>query len=234
MTQPNPSFQASKQRGNATIYVLLVVALFAALTFILSRQQDSSESSTLDATRAEIIANQVLAYPMQVKQAVDMMTITGVDASDLEFMLPGEAGFDPPSVSPMTLVFHPEGGGLIRATLPADAVNQTTADPEAGWYLGRIGNIEWTQTPMTDVVLVAWQIAKPLCEAINMKLTGSTAIPDIANTIPNVFIDESRHSGSNAPTFDASDCAACESMPALCVSDSGGTRFGYYSIIVNR
>ena len=232
MTQPAPSFKDSKELGNATIYVLLVVALFAALSFILARQNDSSERSGLDEDKAAIIANQVLAYPLQVRQSLDMMVMTGESVSDLEFMLPGETGYDDPSDSPAPQVFHPLGGGLILPAIPADALDQSVSDPDAGWYLSRFSNVAWTPSAMTDVLLVAWGITEPLCQAINETLTGSTAIPALGNTIPNVFIDDTRHTGTNLLEFDETVCAGCEDIPALCVTSGG--KYGFYTIVTAR
>lgn len=232
MTQPTSSFKDSKELGNATIYVLLVVALFAALSFILARQNGDSESGRLDDDKAAIIANQVMAYPLQVRQTLDMMMMSGESVSDLLFMLPGEAGFDDPSDSPAPQVFHPQGGGLILPAIPADALQPGITDPDAGWYLGRFGNVAWTPTAMTDVLLVAWGISQPLCAAINNTLTGSTAIPALSNTVPNIFIDAARHSGTNVLEFDAAICPDCENIPALCVTNGG--EYGFYTIVTAR
>lgn len=232
MTHPDPSFKDSKQRGNATIYVLLVVALFAALTFILARQNDGDESGRLSDDKAIILANQLLAYPLQVRQALDMMMFTGEAPSNLEFILPGEANFDPPLGSPAPLVFHPQGGGLILPTIPATAIQTGVSNPDAGWYLGRFNNVAWTPSTQTDVVLVAWGISEPMCEAINQTLIGSTTIPALGNTVPNIFIDDSRHTGTNESEFDTGLCATCENIPSLCVTNSG--HYGFYTIIIGR
>lgn len=230
MTQETMNFPSSPQRGNAAIYVLIVVALFAALSMILSRQNDNSESAGLSDEKLEIVASQVISYPYQVKQAIEMMVLSGVDASDLEFMLPGEAGYN--AGSNIAKVFHPEGGGLILARLPEEAVSQTSTDPEAGWYLGRFNNVEWTPTSAADVMLVADQISEAVCQSINRKLTGSDDIPAMTDTIPNVLIDDSRHGGSNVAEFDATICPDCENLPSICVSNGG--QYGFYSLIVSR
>lgn len=237
MTQHARSFKDSnrpdrQQDGNATLYILLVVALFAAVSFILSRQGDSSESSRLERDRAEIIANQVLAYPLQVRQAIDMMLMGGEDVDDLVFALPGEVGYDSPSHAPTREVFHPLGGGLIRATIPDDGLQGGVANPDAGWYLGMFNNIAWTPTTDHDVVLVAWGLAQGLCAAINNKITGSDTIPAVGDSVPNVFIDDSRHGGTNVVELDAALCADCEEKPALCVSNGGN--YGFYSLIHAR
>jgi hypothetical protein len=230
MTQETIPFPLSAQRGNAAIYVLIVVALFAALSMIVARQHDNSESNGLSKEKLEIVANQVIAYPYQVKQAVEMMTMSGTDPSDLLFILPGEPGFS--AGSPVAKVFHPEGGGLILARLPDEAIAQTSTDPVAGWYLGQFNNVAWTPTVKPDVMLVAHQISQDVCKSINKELTGSDAIPAMTDTIPDVLIDDSRHGGTNVAEFDASICPDCENLPAICVSNGG--QYGFYSIILSR
>lgn len=240
MTLQNTSF--TQQAGNATIYVLILVALFAALSFTLMRQNDSSESATLEGEKAEIIASQIIAYPFQVKQAIEMMTMTGSEASDLDFMLPDDVNFN---VAPTgNKVFHPGGGGLNLARLPEEGIVGTTpafTDPPAGWYLGMFNNVEWSLTAAPDVMLVAFQLSQQVCEKINERLTGSATIPTpaLGNTIPNIFIDTDNppgtpvHTGSNVAELNVGLCTACEDIPALCVEDSAG-RYGFYSMIINN
>lgn len=232
-------FQKQKtQSGNATIYVLIVVALFAALAFTVSRQNDSSESSGLSAERADILAAQILAYPYQVKQAIDMMGMTGADMSDLDFTQPGQTDFE---TDPYTdKVYHPGGGGLNPATLPKDAVAQSSDDPAAGWYLGMFNNFLWSQSAENDVMLVAYQLRREVCERINMKITGKPDIPILSSSIPAALIDKDNppgitvHTANNALVFDLTTCADCEEKPSMCVGDTSGTRYGFYTLIINR
>jgi len=238
MRQQNTSFanknQAQKtEAGNATIYVVILVALFAALSFTLMRQNDSSESASLESEKADIIAAQIIAYPFQVKQAVEMMTMTGTESSDLDFMPPGDVNFN--TAPTKNKVFHPGGGGLNLARLPAEAIAQISAIPPAGWYLGRFNNVEWSPTMTQDVMLTAYQIDRQICESINMKITGNTTIPALSSNLNDVLIDDETplHGGSNID-FNVSVCAACENMPTLCVSNGPATAFAFYSIIVNN
>ncbi|MGZ9108317.1 MAG: hypothetical protein ACXW4B_05800 [Micavibrio sp.] len=243
MSQQNTSFahknKTKKPRttrpeaGNATIYVLILVALFAALSFTLMRQNDSSESATLEGEKAEIIASQIIAYPFQVKQAIEMMTMTGSEASDLDFMLPDDINFNTAPTG--NKVFHPGGGGLNLARLPAEGVAQISTTPPAGWYLGRFNNVEWSPTTTQDVILTAHQIDRSVCENINMKITGNTTIPALSSNLNDILIDDDTplHSGANSD-FNVAICAACENMPTLCVSNGPATAFSFYSIIVNN
>ena len=234
--EKSPKPRTAHQAGNATIYVLIVVALFAALAFTVTRQNDSSEGTTLSAEKADIIAGQIMAYPYQVKQSIDMMTMTGADGSALDFTQPGQTNFDtPPNANK---VYHPGGGGLTLARLPTEGVLQTSTTPPAGWYLGMFNNFEWSQSASPDVMLVAYQIKREVCERINLRLTGKTDIPLLAGTIPSLLIDRenptgvSVHPAANVAEFDLSQCADCEEKPSICVTD--GTRFGFYTMVINR
>lgn len=240
MKQQTTLFQPSRpsaQRGNATIYVLIVVALFAALAFVLTRQGDSSESGHMSNEKALIVAGDIIAYPAQVKQAIDMMVMSGTNPSDFDFTRPGQANFLTDPV--ITKIFHPDGGGLILAQLPEGSTSQSSTNPPAGWYLGEFNNVGWTVSSDFDLMLTAYQVKKEVCERINLKLTGSTYIPSLnGNTIPNLMIDKENppgiavHSGTNAD-FNASACSSCFGKPAMCVSE-GGSRYGFYSVILNR
>lgn len=234
--ETSPARLESGQAGNATIYVLIVVALFAALAFTVTRQNDSSEGATLSAEKADIIAGQIMAYPYQVKQAIDMMTMTGADSSSLDFTQPGQPNFD---VAPNAQkIYHPGGGGLTLARLPAEGIPKTPSTPAAGWYLGMFNNFFWSQSAAPDLMLVAYHVREEVCERINLRLHGKADIPLTAGSLANLLIDRDNppgvtvHVGTNVAEFDLSQCVDCEEKPGICVTD--GTHFGYYTMILNR
>ncbi len=216
------------QRGNAMIYVLVVIALFAALTFILSRQSDTSETGGMSGQQADIAATQILETSMQIKQAVDSMIFGGTGVSGLDFVLPGDAAYDTPPNKDK--VFHPDGGGVILARLPDGAPIAGASDPASGWYLGRFNTVEWTPGTGQDVILTAWAIAKPVCERINEKLTGSRTVPVSTGPLRNALVDDAHHSGTNA-AFTAATCAACSGKPSLCVEDVTNDSWSFYAVI---
>ena len=116
--------------------MLIAIALFAALSFTLGRQSDTSEVGSLEGERAELYASQLISYATQTKSAIDQMLFTSAsDIDDLDFMAPTDANFETAPV--IHKVYHPQGGGLIPGTLPAQVVAEVTNDPEPGWYLGR-------------------------------------------------------------------------------------------------
>ncbi len=215
------------------IYVLIAVALFAALSFVLSRQTDSSESGTLAEEKIELQSTQIIQTASHIQQAVNRMAYTGSEIDDLVFTIPddGLAYATPPHIHK---VFHPEGGALTLPQLPTEAVNQVNTDPAPGWYMGSFNNVEWTQTTGTDVILVAHQIDQTICARINEKLTGSAVIPTLTVDINKILIDATLHTNAPNNDLDIAECAACDGRPTLCVSNAAGTMWSYYSVIEQR
>lgn len=220
----------SASSGNAMIYVLIVIALFAALAFILSRQGQNGEHSAMGAQQIEIESTQMLQASMQIKQAIDSMMFGGTTIDALDFMPPSDAAFDTP---PRTVkVFHPDGGGVIMPHLP-DGAAGSASDPAAGWYLGRFNTVEWTESTATDVILTAYDIPKALCAKINEKLTGSATIPVSSAPLRDVLVDDAAHSGSNV-ALTATNCPGCEGKASLCVEGPTNDIWAFYSILEQR
>lgn len=223
-----------KESGNALIYILIVVALLAALNFTLARNTDTSEASGLSQDEIDIAAGQILQVSGQIKQAIDMMNYSGSRTDLLDFTTPDdEPNYSTPPHKHK--VFHPDGGGAIMPRIPEKAVAQVSTDPVAQWYVGRFNNVEWTDTSADDVILVAHQISKAACESIDESLTGSTTIPALASgkTLQDLLIYDGLHTGTNED-FDVVDCPDCEGWSTLCISDPGATMFSFYSIVVQQ
>ncbi len=217
----------NNEQGNALIYVLIAIALFAALGFTLSKQNRNAGTHEIDDAKAELYAMQLITYASQVKSVIDQMIFTGSDIDDLIFTKPSETGF---STAPyIHKVYHPQGGGLTPATLPKQAVYQISTTPPSGWYLDRFNNVEWTKTTGTDVILTAYQISKAVCEKINQKIIGSNNIPALSGNMSEYLVNTSTNSD-----LTIASCAACEGYSSLCVSNSSVTAYSFYSVIIDR
>ncbi len=215
------------ESGNALIYVLIAIVLFAALGFTLSRQASTTGTDEIDDAKAEILAMELMTYSAQVKSVIDQMMFTGSDIDELDFTLPSEGGFN--TAPHIHKIYHPQGGGLTPSTLSDKAINQISTPPSAGWYLGRFNTVEWTLTTGSDVILTAHQIKKPICEKINKNLTGAITIPALAGNLEDFLVDSATDTD-----FDIADCAACEGYSTLCVSNSGATTYSFYTIVAER
>lgn len=226
------------ERGNALIYVLIAVALFAALNFVLSDQTDSEEMAFLNGDKAEIVASQIITYASQAKSAVDQMLFTGGQIDNLSFDTPltDATAFN---TSPhFNKVYHPSGGGLNIGNLPENSFDGALSDPNHGWYMGRFNNIEWTTSTDEDVILVAFGLTEQICGILNDKITGSTAIPQITDSIKEVMIDDDLYSsGTNTALTTAPGspiCGDCHERASLCVEDTAGDIFAFYTVIADQ
>ncbi len=227
--------KCQRESGNALVYVLIAIALFAALSMTMGRQTDTGETGTLSDERADLYATQIISYAAQSKQIIDQMIFTNTDIPDLDFVLPSVAAFN--TAPHIDKVYHPEGGGLMQGRIPAEARTSAITDPDPGWYFGRFNNVEWTATAGTDVILIAYQISQQVCEKINEKVTGSTVIPVMTDSIKETMIDDSFYgAGTNTDlTTDPGDiCPACDKMSSLCVQNQGLNAYGFYSILADR
>ena len=218
-----PPAPYDSQSGNAVIYVLIVIALFAALTFIIAKHSDTSETGTLSKTQVEIDATQILQVSMQVKQAIDGMLYSGSRIDTLDFTLPGEAGYNTPPNEQK--VFHPGGGGVILPRLP-DRSTVAGTDPDPGWYLGRFNNFDWTPTTQPDVVLTAHHLNRDVCAKIDEKLTGSSTIPASSTALNLVLV---KHAGNI--DFSSSDCSGCGGQVSMCVEEPTHDSWSFYALM---
>jgi hypothetical protein len=231
----NRKGRATNERGNALVYVLIAIALFTALSMTFGRQSGTDEVAVLSDEKADLYATQLISYAAQTKSVLDQMLFTGTDVDELDFMSSTDPSFN---IGPhIHKVYHPEGGGLNAAPLPKEAVNQTSALPPAGWYLGRFNNVDWTATTGQDVILVAYQISRPVCEKINRIIKGSPDIPVMKHSIHETMIDDQHYVGTNADltTEDGSDiCPECNRLPSLCVEAQARNIYGFYSIVADQ
>jgi hypothetical protein len=239
MNTENKSFRhygetrRARESGNAMIYVIIVIALFAALSFILSRNSDTGESGAITTEKVNINATQIMQSASQVAQAVGQMTYTGTPLADLDFIPPSDGNFEDPPLR--NKVFHPSGGGVTLPRIPMEAIREVDTVIDPGFYLGRFNNVEWSLddalgNPIDDAVLVAYQISQPICARINQQLTGSPNIPVLARAASAIFIDNGTSSNAD---FAIADCAACEGQVTLCVADDATTGpWSFYSLIL--
>lgn len=227
--------------GNAMVYVLLVIVLFAALSFILSRQTGSGETAALDEEQTEIYAGQLLQGASQVKQAIDMMLYSGSRINpqagfgdELDFTPPSDAAFS--AGAHRHKVFHPEGGGVSMPRMTAGMINEVGTNPAAAWYVGRFNNVGWSETSAEDVIMTAHQIKQGICSRINERLTGSSAIPEVSVDTNRILIDGafSTVGDGNNIDFTSAHCASCAGQPAMCVKENGVDAWSFYFLIADE
>lgn len=230
LQKKNSSQNEENTRGNAMIYILLAIALFGILTATLSGQNADSDGQDIDDEMVEFYANELLEYSAAAKSVVDQMLITGSTIDDLNFVNPTSAGFDtPPHIHK---VFHPEGGGLTyQYTFSENIFGDVPSNLNYynGWFINTLGNVEWTPSTQTDIILSALRIRRDVCEKINEKITGSQTTPALNTNNYSIFQE-------NFYTTDltTTSCSGCDGYVTLCVENSAGTYWSLYTILAAR
>lgn len=145
------------EQGSAIIWILIAVALFAALNFAFNSGSRTS-TSVLDDAEASAYANQIIAYGNEVKAAVKRLQLRGCSDTEISFENNVLAGYTNPNAptNKSCHVFDIAGGGLNHSP-PLNAFK----GPSANSYSSIVNGIVVTGagsdcgTPeCTDLVLV--------------------------------------------------------------------------------
>ena len=155
------------ERGNVLFLVLIVAALFAALSYAVTQSSDGSGSS-IDYERNEILASDILKYAKTLERGVSTILNNGHSENDISFAHDDLAGYGTYGDSPETEVFNPLGGGVTLRTFP-----QATADDwifSGGNVVREVGSFEeWGSCDSTcaDLVVLLPNVSEELCMQIN-------------------------------------------------------------------
>ncbi len=105
------------EKGNVLFLILIAVALFAALSYVVTQSTRSGGGST-EREKNILSSAQMTQYPTALRTAVIRMVLGGVSVENIKFDAPGSTGFS--TLSSSQLVFHPQGGGAAYQEGPAD------------------------------------------------------------------------------------------------------------------
>ncbi len=216
------------QRGNVLIYILIAVALFAALGFTLSRtMRGGGEATQMSEDQADLYAQEMINYATQATSVIQQMTsMGGTDPANLDFVKPGETGFE--TAPDINKVFHPAGGGLnVFNQNRAIIFNPADTGTRRGWRINNTGNFQWSPSSTPDVIVSFLDLNPAICAKINQRLIGSPDIP-VSSLNYTVTLDT-----GGANTIGSSNCPDCADRPRLCINN-GSSRYAFYTIAISR
>jgi hypothetical protein len=79
-------------KGSAVVFILLAVALFAAMIMFFTRSSNQG-TGNLDTQKANIIANDVISYSHELQRTIDKLRQKGCSESELSFENTEISGF---------------------------------------------------------------------------------------------------------------------------------------------
>lgn len=158
------------QSGSVLFYILIGIALFAALGFAMSKmmQGESGPPAEMKTTTATAI----LEYADTVRNAVRAMQVDGVDANKICFDNPGWGNGSytfAACATPANSVFDPNGGGVIWEKNSGDINNASS------WLFTGANGIKDVGTTCAnascaDLKMVLPGLTKDVCIALNNQL----------------------------------------------------------------
>lgn len=161
------------QRGSIFFYILLAVALFAALGYAISR---GAGGQNLSRERADILAGELLQQGNMFRDAVARIRTNGFTKTQISFENAVQAGYTNINcTNPRCRVFSPEGGGLEWMNPPAGANTSRTwgftgTPAVAGFGRSNPASPACSLTePCAELVAVVPFIQDDVCRRINVR-----------------------------------------------------------------
>lgn len=243
------------EKGNVLFLILIAVALFAALSYVVTQSTRSGGGST-EREKNILSSAQMTQYPTALRTSIIRMVLAGVAIENVKFDAPGSAGFSVPSTS--QLVFHPQGGGATFQQAPSEL--SSTGNNQLTWtYNAQIAipGIGIDGAGGNDVIAFLPGVSSGVCRQVNEELginvtgaspactlvTGTTA-PEVATAGTTAAVDAQMTQGASyafpgtpAVTIAATGCTTIFNRQASgCFLDSGAAtdRYVFYSVLLER
>lgn len=188
-----------RERGNILFIILLVVVLFAALTYAVTNSTRGG-SKSVSAERATALAAQMVQSATLVENSLRRLQLsTGLDIDKIDLYAANQTrnGDVDGCTQASCNLFDPAGGNVPVPLTPKDALDTTTTCPTFNgmgmpyFMVVSVANIGATSKP--ELALVYCGVKLEVCRAINVSLgliqPGDADInsPYGTSTSPNDF-----------------------------------------------
>ncbi|MDY0029630.1 MAG: hypothetical protein RBR86_06780 [Pseudobdellovibrionaceae bacterium] len=232
MTSFSPS---TAQRGSSLVIILIAVALFAALTYAISKSSNSGKNLSQEQTR--LFASEIIDSGNRFSETISRMKLAGVMEADISFEYNGNYVNGACTIDDC-MVFNFNGGGLEWDTAPTGS---TSGDD---WIFTSGISIDGIGTTDNDLVAILPRVNESVCHRINVLIdieTEADATPVSASGINADGFTGSYTSGapttiSSAKTIaKRSGCVLVASMASdmLATSPVSQPRV-YYQVLIAR
>lgn len=222
------------ERGNVLFLVLIVAALFAALSYAVTQSSDGSGSS-IDYERNEILASDILRYSKTLEQAVSTILNNGHSENDISFAHDDLTGYGTYGDSPETEVFNPLGGGVTLRTFP-----QATSDE---WiftganvveYVG--GYTSWASCDAScaDLLVILTNIDEDLCMQINDLLGEPNPSGAPPREASNISFDKFTGAFTKTYRIDNDSTSAFDGVRSICFESQNEGGYHFYHVLYAR
>lgn len=153
--------------GNALFYILIAIALLAALTAAIARSGRMSLTS-LSEDRQKLLATGIVDYADSVSKAVSQLRLRGSQFSELRFAAAGlDSGYGVPGAAADDEIFNPAGGAIVYKSASTDALTSV-----GSWTFTAENEIENVGTTCgvascSDLLMLLRPVVREICLKIN-------------------------------------------------------------------
>ena len=222
------------ESGNVLFIILIAVALFGALNFVVGNMLRGGNPQAISEQKASILADEILAQARDIRQTVQNLRISnGCGDDDISFENPITAGYEhSPVADDECKVFHPDGGGLNYIAPPEEWL-ETSQSGNTGYaevrFVGKPAVLDIGSGEKELIMFVNF-VKQPICLAINDKsgiINTSGAPPvDVGAVDTTTLFQGSYLSGSGLN--------ASEISGKLYGCVSSGTNNFFYQVLIVR
>ncbi len=236
------------QSGNVIFYILIAVALLAALSYTVSNSLRGG-GETIGNERQALNASEIIEYGNVVASAVAQIRLRGHKEAEISFENSAVEGYTNEKCTESECkIFDLAGGGVSYMAPKADWLDKTQKEQtlygeiyfNAGTAVKEIGS------DTNDLVMIIPYLDKPLCMALNKKLgIGGLEIPVEANgpvemntKFTGLYEAHSNTQISGAATI--GNATALYGKMAGCTESSGGGSvppagtYHYFQVLIAR
>jgi hypothetical protein len=233
--------------GNILFIILIAVALFAALSYAVSRSNNVGTNNASQETST--INGAVLSqYTASIRSAIQRMTTDGKPVLDIKFNAPADfAALTVPSEG----IFHPSGGGVIYQTAPSVLLDTVGGNIGGKWIFSFNFEVAGVGTSLASSFdgndLVAFQVGvkKDVCTQINRKLglltspfptvASNTFSTDMISNTQTYYIDDNYTLPSSETVIGGGpNDLALAGKAEGCYFEDASNSYVYFSVISER
>lgn len=219
----------AQARGNALFLILIAVALFAALSYAITKSGRSGGNSNREI--ASLQAAQAIQFMGEVASAASRLKlINGCTTATLNYDNPAKGVTNPsPAPNGVCDIFSPSGGGVVWRDPPIGAQTLPPSDWLSGyWFPGPV-TIPDVGTSCQEVLMTMPNVTLEFCNAVN-RIAGNAWVT------PPSFVFNSGTYAYDACTGDAGWTVYPETSGkrALCARVVNGPWYEFIYVVEER
>lgn len=217
------------ESGNALWFILLAIALMAALTIAISRSSDTSEQSG-DVERARIQASDIMRYGASIRESTDNMRLRGIGESALSFEnnVAATSYVNANCTGGDCLVFGSAGGGAYYKKPDLSWLDSAHSGSAryGEWEFSGANAVPGVRSANPELLMYIGYLDKSLCTQINAML-DIAGIPADADGIAATAWQGAFAASATIDNMDG--------LESGCFEDSTGARaYTFYQVLIKR